>query len=132
MPRPASDTLTARESEVMMVLWERGPVTADVVRTSLPDDPHDSTVRTLLRVLEEKGYVRHTTTGKAYVYEAVVRRENAVRGAVRNLLKRFFDGSASALVQRLIEDEELSPEEIETLQREAQRAERENRRGSES
>ena len=78
----------------------------------------------MTNLLEEKGYVRHTTRGKAYVYEAVVRRENAVRGAVRNLLKRFFDGSAAALVQRLIEDEQLSPEEIEALQREAQHAER--------
>ena len=119
MARPASSTLTPREAQIMQVLWETGPATADRIRESLPDRPHDSTVRTLLRVLEEKGCVRHTARGKAYVYKAAVRRANAERTALHTVLQRFFGGSAEALVLRLIEDEHISPEQLEELRRQA-------------
>jgi predicted transcriptional regulator len=112
MPPAPQDTLTAREAQLMSVLWERGPSTAEEVRSSLPDSPHDSTVRTLLRVLENKGFVTHTKRGKSYVYAAVVRRAAAERNAIKSMLQRFFGGSAAALVQRLLEDETLSAEEI--------------------
>jgi predicted transcriptional regulator len=118
MPPAPQDTLTAREAQLMSVLWERGPSTADQVRNSLPDAPHDSTVRTLLRVLENKGFVTHTKRGKSYVYAAVVRRAAAERNAIKSMLQRFFGGSAAALVQRLLEDETLSAEEIAALQSE--------------
>lgn len=117
MPRDSSDTLTRRESQIMTVLWELGSATADEVRAALPDEPHDSTVRTLLRVLENKGYVKHNVRGKAYVYRAVVKRASAERKAVRSMLQRFFGGSAEALVQRLIEDEQLTPEQLDQLGR---------------
>src|SRR5436190_1918396 len=58
MPRPASELLTDREAQIMEILWSRGRATAEEVRTALTDEPHDSTVRTLLRVLKEKGYVK--------------------------------------------------------------------------
>ncbi len=119
MAGPESETLTPRESQVMAILWERGPSTAEQVRLSLSDGPHDSTVRTLLRVLEQKGYVTHTKLGRSFVYGAVVRRANAERSAVKAMLQRFFGGSAAALVQRLIEDEQLSPADIDALRQEA-------------
>ncbi len=119
MPRRSSETLTDREAQIMEVLWRIGPTTAEQVREALPDEPHDSTVRTLLRVLESKGYVRHTVNGKAYVYRAVVKRANAERKAVRSMVRRFFGGSVEALVQRLLEDEELTPEQLERIKRAA-------------
>ncbi len=117
MPRNRSEALTDREAQIMAVLWEQGPSTADVIREALAAELHDSTVRTLLRVLESKGYVRHVARGKAYVYRAVVKRAKAERKAVRSMLQRFFGGSVEALVLRLMEDEQLTPERIEELKK---------------
>ena len=77
MARPGSDTLTPREAQIMEVLWSEGHATAEQFRTALPDEPHDSTVRTLLRVLRDKGYVRSKNKGKAYVYSPAVKRASA-------------------------------------------------------
>jgi len=118
MARPSSETLTPREAQLMDILWEHGPVTADQIREALPDRPHDSTVRTLLRVLEQKRYVRHDVRGKAYVYRAALQRAKAERKAVRALIQRFFGGSAEALVQRVIEDKHLTAEQLEALKQE--------------
>src|SRR3954453_20126073 len=96
--RPSSETLPNREAQLMDVLWTLGDATAERVREALPDRPHDSTVRTLLRVLEAKGYVVHEASGKAYVYRAAVARAKAQRNALRSLLGRLFDGSAKDLV----------------------------------
>ena len=116
MPRPGSDTLTPREAQIMAILWDAGTLTAEQIREALPDQPHDSTVRTLLRVLEAKGYVRHRARGKAYAYRPAVDRARAEGKALHSLLSRFFGGSAEALVLRLIEDEQITPEQLEQLQ----------------
>ncbi len=115
MARPASGGLTPREAQIMEVLWTAGPCPADRIREALPDRPHDSTVRTLLRILETKGCAKHSVQGKAYIYRAAVKRANAERKAVNSLLQRFFGGSAEALVLRLIEDEKLTAEQLEQL-----------------
>ncbi|GMU23548.1 MAG: transcriptional regulator [Phycisphaerae bacterium] len=120
MARPTSPTLTPREAQIMEVLWTGGPATAEQIRAALPDVPHDSTVRTLLRVLKDKGYVRHTTRGKAYLYQASVKRASAERKALRSLLQRFFGGSAEALVLRLIEDDQLTPQQLDELKNQMQ------------
>jgi BlaI family penicillinase repressor len=112
MARPLSDLLTAREAQIMEILWDRGPSTADVVRVALPDEPHDSTVRTLLRILKHKGYVRVRGRQPA-VYEAKIDRAKAQKKATQSLLARFFGGSAEALMHHLVEDEELTPEQLE-------------------
>lgn len=101
----------------MTALWDSGEMTAEEIRRKLPADIHDSTVRTLLRVLEAKRYEQHGMRGKAFVYRAAVSRERVETKAVRNLLQRFFGGSAEALLLRLIEDEHLTPEQLEELQR---------------
>ena len=116
MGRPRSESLTQREAEIMEVLWTNGPSTADEIREALPDDPHDSSVRTKLRVLEEKGHVRHDLVGRAYVYRAAVRRSSMERKAVRGLLQRFFSGSGKGLLLRLIEDKHITPEQLAELQ----------------
>ena len=115
MPRPLPDLLTEREAQIMDVLWRRQEALADEIRAELPGAPHDSTVRTLLRILETKGFVAHETRGKAFVYRPAVERAQAQRSALRKFLGRLFDGSAESLVLRLIEDEVLSPEQLEQI-----------------
>jgi BlaI family transcriptional regulator, penicillinase repressor len=125
--RPASDILTERESQLMEVLWNLGTATAEQVREALPDRPHDSTIRTLLRILETKGHVTHEARGKAYVYRARMARTKAQRRALRSVLSRFFGGSVEDLVVRLIEDEQLTHEQLEAI-RESVSSERTVRR----
>jgi BlaI family penicillinase repressor len=121
MPRRKAATLTEREAQIMTVLWDRGEATADEVRSALPDSPHDSSVRTLLRVLESKGYVRHDMRGKAYVYRPVVPRERVQKTAAKSLLRQLFAGSAENLVLRLIEENEISAEQLEEIAEEVRR-----------
>jgi BlaI family transcriptional regulator, penicillinase repressor len=114
MARPVSDSLTEREAQIMEILWARGDATAETVRQALPDEPHDSTVRTLLRVLKDKGYVR--VKGRQPVtYLPRVSREQAQSKAAKSLLARLFGGAAEALVLRLLEDEQLTPKQIDHL-----------------
>lgn len=127
MARRTSETLTARESQIMDVVWRLGEATAEVVREALPGRPHDSTARTLLRVLERKGYLTHEVRGKAYVYRAAVERRKAQRRVLRSVVARFFGGNAEDLVMRLIEDEQITLEQLRELQRPA--APRRPRRG---
>ncbi len=114
MARPPSTGLTDREAQIMEILWREGSATAETVREALPDEPHDSTVRTMLRVLKDKGYVRIRGRQPA-VYVPRVGRATAQTKAARNLLTRFFGGSVETLVLRLVEDEGLSAAEIEQL-----------------
>jgi BlaI family penicillinase repressor len=115
--RPPSETLTPREAQIMDAIWRLGEATAEQVRAGLPEPLHDSTVRTLLRVLEAKGYLGHVACGKAYVYRAAIGRQKAQRHALRSVLAQFFGGSAEDLVLRLIEDERITPEQLDELRR---------------
>jgi len=115
--RKVSPTLTGAELRLMEVLWNTGPATVGEVRQALPEGGSRaySTVRTMLGVLERKGYLRHRKRGRAYVYDAAVERDEARRRAVRHLLRRFFDDSPALLVLNLLEHEELEPGELERL-----------------
>ncbi len=117
MARPPSETLTGREAQIMDVLWRLGEATADQVRAELADPLHDSTVRTLLRVLVTKGYVAQEPRGKAFAYRAAIGRAKAQANALGSVLARFFGGSAEDLVLRLIEDERLTPEQLDEIRR---------------
>ncbi len=119
MPRPASETLTGREAEIMDVLWRVGPATAEAIRAELPAPLHDSTVRTLLRILATKGFLTHEVVGKAFVYRPAIERTRAQRLALGEVLARFFGGSAENLVLRLIEDEQLTPAQLDEIRRAA-------------
>ena len=121
MARPNSKILTEREAQIMEILWEKGNTTAVEVRESLPGKLHDSSVRTLLRILESKGYVKHTVEGKTYVYRPAVSRVRAQQKALTDLVKRFFGGSPDALVLRLLDDEQITPEQLEELRQSADR-----------
>jgi BlaI family transcriptional regulator, penicillinase repressor len=115
MPRQKSVALTEREAEIMGILWRLGPSSAEAIRAEMSGEPHDSSVRTILRVLEDKGHVTHTARGRTYVYRPRARQATAQRKAVQTLLARLFGGSAENLVLRLLEDEEISPGELRSL-----------------
>lgn len=103
----------------MDVLWSKGSATVAEVAGALPKKLSlaYNTVLTTLRILEEKGYVRHSkpADGRAFVYTPLLSREQASRTAVRHLLRRFFAGSAEALVLNLLEDEKLSEDELKRI-----------------
>src|SRR5262247_1849439 len=94
--------LTRRERQIMDILFRLGRATAAEVMEELPGDPSYSTVRTQLRVLEEKGHVRHEEEGLRYVYSAAVPRHAARKSALKHLVETFFDGSAEKTVAALL------------------------------
>src|ERR1700722_20118829 len=100
MARKKSPGLTDAELRLMEVLWKTGPATVNDVAEALPKDPAlaYSTVLTTLRILETKGYLKHTKDGRAFLYEAVVAREQACESALSHLLRRFFENSPERLV----------------------------------
>jgi BlaI family penicillinase repressor len=102
MSKPLHSILSRRERQIMDVLFRLSRATAADVKRELPGDPSDSTVRTQLRVLEEKGHVRHEEHGLRYVYAPVVARQSARRSALKHLVNTFFDGSAEQIVAAVL------------------------------
>ena len=118
MARKQSPTLTEAELPIMDILWDKGSaVVTDVVGALANSVVAYNTVLTTLRILERKGYVRHTKEGRAFVYHPVVERGEASRKAVRNLLKRFFQDSPELLIINVLEDEQLPEAELARLKR---------------
>ena len=119
MARKKSANLTDAELRLMDVVWEKGEATVAEVADALPRELGlaYNTVLTTLRILEEKGFVRHTKAkeGRAFVYRALVDRDQASRTAVRQLVSRFFRNSPELLVVNLLEDEELSRKELRRI-----------------
>jgi BlaI family transcriptional regulator, penicillinase repressor len=109
--------LTRRERQIMDILFRRGRATAAEVMAELPGDPSYSTVRTQLRVLEEKGHVRHEEEGLRYVYMPAVRVHAARKSALKHLVDTFFDGSAEKAVAALLggEASKVSAEELDRI-----------------
>lgn len=106
---------TNRELDVMAVLWESESATVAEVRDRLGDELAYTTVLTVLRTLEEKGYVGHTQHGKAYRYHALVERERASETALRRLVGKMFSGSPELLLTQLVSDRSLSQEDLERM-----------------
>src|ERR1019366_1302917 len=118
MARKQSPTLTEAELPIMEILWQKGSaVVTDVVGALSNSVVAYNTVLTTLRILERKGYVRHTKEGRAFVYHPVVERGEASRKAVRNLVKRFFQDSPELLILNVLEDEQLDESELSRLKR---------------
>lgn len=107
--------LTDREAELMEVLWDRGPSTVAEVREALPDDLAYTTVLTMLRTLETKGFVEHAGEGRAHRYSALVERDAARQSALRDLSRKLFKGSASLLLTHLVSDNKLSATEVRRI-----------------
>jgi predicted transcriptional regulator len=108
-------SFTDRELDVMTVLWERGSGTVAEVRESLPNDFARTTVLTVLRTLEEKGYVVHTAEGKAHRYVPTVEPDVAGRTAMGRLLDTMFGGSPERLLAQLMSDRRVDREKLRQL-----------------
>ena len=116
MTKPHFATLTRRERQIMDVLLRRGRATAAEVMNDLPGSQAYSTIRTQLRVLEEKGYVRHEDDGVRYVYTPAVDRQSASQSALAHLVDTFFEGSAGQAVAALLGgDSRISDEELDRI-----------------
>jgi len=119
MKKPKPNTLSRRERQIMDVLYKLERATVAEVLGKLSDKPNYSTVRAQLRVLEEKGQVRHEEHGLRYVYVPTVARDIARRSALRHLVDTFFDGSVEKVVAALLGGEvsRISQEELDRLAR---------------
>ena len=116
---PWHSRLSRRVRQIMDILFRLGRAPASVVQAELPGDPASSTVRTQLRILEQKGYVRHEEVGLRYVYRPVTPRRAARRSALRHLVETFFDGSAEQAVAALLggEARRLTEPELDRIAR---------------
>src|SRR5437773_8836452 len=121
--------LTRRERQIMDVLFRRGRATASQVRQELPGDPSYSTVRTQLRVLEEKGHVRHEEDGQRYVYAPAVPRRTVRKSAMKHVIETFFEGSVEEAVAALLggERSRLTEEELDRIEELIKKARKEGR-----
>ena len=117
MARKASQTLTEGELRLMKVIWTLGTATVRdvVVELEKKDKVAYNTVQTMLRILEDKGYLSHKKSGRSFVYKPLVERHNARSAALKHLLSNFFDDSPQSLLVNLIEDEELNAADIRKL-----------------
>jgi BlaI family transcriptional regulator, penicillinase repressor len=116
MPMPLHSVFARRERQIMDILYRRGRATAAEVMDELPGNPSYSTVRTQLRVLEEKGHVRHEEQGVRYIYEPAVPRRAARKSALKHVVDTFFDGSVETVVGALLgEGARLSDEELNRI-----------------
>jgi BlaI family transcriptional regulator, penicillinase repressor len=104
MPKKAPDyDLSRRERQIMDVVYRRGSATAAEITADLPDPPTSTAVRTMLRILEDKGHLTHEQDGIRYVYRAVVDREKARESVISHVVRTFFDGSAEQAMATLID-----------------------------
>lgn len=119
MPRKRSPTLTEAELRLMNILWEKGRATVGEVARALPRRLAlaYNTVLTTLRILEQKGYIRHEKQGRAFVYQPVLNRGQARRRAIRYLVSRFFNDSPELLVLNILEHQKLDSGELKRLKK---------------
>lgn len=122
-----TDPLSRRERQIMDIIYARGQATAAEVTAALADPPSYSAVRALLRILEQKGHLRHQEDGPRYVYLPTISRDRARRSAMRNLVKTFFDGSTAQAAAALLDHSELSREDYDRLAALIEKARKENR-----
>jgi BlaI family transcriptional regulator, penicillinase repressor len=121
--------LSRRERQIMEILYQRGKASASEVREAMEDAPGYSAVRAMLRVLEEKGHVKHQAEGLKYVYVPVVAREKAKRSAVRHVLDTLFGGSPEQIVAALLDVSaaRLTNEELDRMAELIEKAKREGK-----
>lgn len=110
-------SLSNREADVMALLWELGPSTVTEVRAKLKDELAYTTVLTILRNLEAKGYVTHLTEGRAHRFSAAVRQSTARKSALRHLTAKLFQSSSDLLLTHLVSDHKLSEDQVRRIRK---------------
>jgi predicted transcriptional regulator len=118
---PKSVSLTKRELDIMSVLWRRKSATVGEIRDDLTDDLAYPTVQTMLRVLEGKGFVKHTQDGRAFVFHPLVTQDDLADSALERLVTKVYHGSRELLITRLIAGDEISPDELRRIKKVLQR-----------
>jgi predicted transcriptional regulator len=129
MAKNLHESLSRRERQIMEIVYRLGRATASEVLSNMPDPPSYSTVRALLRVLEEKSHLRHEQDGPRYVYLPTISREKARQSALRGLLRNFFDNSHEQMIAALLGDPatDLTEKELDRLARMIEKAQKEGR-----
>lgn len=129
MPKHPHEDLSRRERQIMDVVYRLGQATAAEVLENMPDPPGYSAVRTMLRLLEEKGYLRHDQDGPRYVYLPTLSRDKARQSALKQLVQTFFDNSTEQTVAALLDmsKSKMSNEELERLSQLIEKAREEGR-----
>jgi predicted transcriptional regulator len=119
LPPKKSPTLTEAELRLMEVLWQNGPATVQEILQSLPETAPlaYNSVLTTIRILEQKGYVKHVKDGRAHVYTPLIQREEATRSEIRRLVNRFFGSSHELLVLNILEDQTVDAKELKRLRK---------------
>ena len=117
MPPKRSNTLTEAELRLMKILWRRGDSAVTDLVAAMPEGESlaYNSVLTTIRILERKGYVEHRQEGRAFIYRPLIAENDASRSEVRHVLSRFFGNSRERLLLSLLNDEGISPEELERL-----------------
>ena len=125
----AAGNLSRRERQIMDILYQRGKASASDVREAMEAAPGYSAVRAMLRVLEEKGHVKHQAEGLKYVYVPVVARDKAKRSAVKHVMETFFNGSAEQIVAALLDGSStrLTREELDRMSEMIEQAKKEGK-----
>jgi len=119
LPPKKSPTLTEAELRLMEVLWQNGPATVQEILQGLPGTAPlaYNSVLTTIRILEQKGYVKHVKDGRAHVYTPLIQREEATRSEIRRLVNRFFGSSHELLVLNILEDQTVDAKELKRLRK---------------
>jgi predicted transcriptional regulator len=112
------ETLSRRERQILDILYREGRATAAEIQAALPDSPSNSATRTLLKILEEKGHIRHESDGPRFVFLPVISRQKARVSALRHMLTTFFNGSAADAAAALVDGSaaKMSDEELDQLE----------------
>ena len=115
--------LTAKEEQIMEIFWEKGPMfVKDMLMLYDEPRPHFNTVSTFVRGLEEKGFVSHRSYGTTYQYYAVISKDEFKKGTLKNVISKYFNNSYLGVVSSLVQEEEISLDELKELIREVEKA----------
>lgn len=112
-----SSQLTDREADIMRVLWERGPSTVAEVRAALTNTLAYTTVQTILRILETKGFAGHEEEGRQHRFRALVAESAARQSALKHLVGKLFRGSSELLFTQLVSDQKLTPDQVRRMRK---------------
>jgi predicted transcriptional regulator len=115
--RAMTDQLTDREADIMRVLWERGPSSVREVRAALVNELAHTTVQTMLRILEQKGFAAHEEEGRQHRFYALVPESSARQSALKHVMAKLFRGSSELLFTQLVSDQKLQPDQIRRMRR---------------